>query len=48
MQCRGGQVPGSPVWLVVQGLGEPAVRRGPLRDGRGVVDGGPESAEEVR
>ena len=33
-------MPGSPVWLVVQGLGELAVRRGPLREGRGVVDGG--------
>ena len=40
MQGRGGQVPGPPVWLVVQGLGELAVRRGPLREGRGVVDGG--------
>ena len=39
MQRRGGQVPGSPVWLVVQALGELAVRRGPLREGRGVVDG---------
>ena len=33
-------MPGPPVWLVVQGLGELAVRRGPLREGRGVVDGG--------
>ena len=40
VQGRGGQVPGSPVGLVVQGLGELAVRRGPLREGRGVVDGG--------
>jgi hypothetical protein len=39
MQGRGCQVPGSPVWLVVQGPGELAVRRGPLREGRGVVDG---------
>ena len=40
LQGRGGQVPGSPVWLVVQGPGELAVRRGTLREGRGVVDGG--------
>ncbi len=40
LQGRGGQVPGPPVWLVVQGLGELAVRRGALREGRGVVDGG--------
>ena len=40
LQGRGGQVPGSPVWLVVQGLGELAVRCGTLREGRGVVDGG--------
>ena len=39
-QRGGGQVPGSPVWLVVQAFGELAVRRGPLREGRGVVDGG--------
>ena len=42
MQCRGGQVPGSPVWLVMQGLGELAVRRGALRERRRVVDGGPD------
>ena len=35
-----GQVPGSPVGLVVQGLGELTVRRGTLRERRGVVDGG--------
>ena len=40
VQGRGGQVPGPPVRLVVQGLGELAVCRGPLREGRGVVDGG--------
>ena len=28
LQGRGGQVPGPPVWLVVQGLGELAVRGG--------------------
>ena len=39
LQCCGGQVPGSAVWLVVQGLGELAVRCGPLRERRGVVDG---------
>jgi hypothetical protein len=40
LQGRGGQVPCSPVGLVVQGLGELAVRCGPLCEGRGVVDGG--------
>ncbi len=40
IQGRGGQVPGSPVWLVVQGLGELAVRFGTLREGGGVVDSG--------
>jgi hypothetical protein len=42
LQCRCGQVPGPPVWLVVQRLGELAVRCGALREGRGVVDGGPD------
>jgi hypothetical protein len=40
LQCRGGQVPGPPVRLVVQGPGELAVRCGTLRERRGVVDGG--------
>ena len=40
LQGRGGQVPGPPVWLVVQGARELAVRRGALGEGRGVVDGG--------
>jgi hypothetical protein len=35
-------VPGSPVGLVVQGVGELAVRRRALRKGRRVVDGGPD------
>ena len=39
LQRRGGQVPGSPVWLVVQGLGQFAVRCGTLRERRGVIDG---------
>jgi hypothetical protein len=42
MQRRGCQVPCPPVRLVVQGLGESAVRRGTLRERRGVVDGGPD------
>jgi hypothetical protein len=40
VQGRGGQVPGSPVRLVVQRAREPPVRGGALREGRGVVDGG--------
>src|SRR6201999_1309287 len=39
MQGGGGQVPGSPVWLVTQSPGELAVRRGTLRERRGMVDG---------
>ena len=39
LQGRGGQVPGPPVGLVMQRRGEPAVRSGTLREGRGVVDG---------
>ena len=35
----GGQVPGLPVGLAVQGAGELAVRGGPAGEGRGVVDG---------
>jgi hypothetical protein len=42
VQCRGGQVPGSAVWLVVQGVRELAVRRGTPGKGRAVVDGGPD------
>jgi hypothetical protein len=37
MQCRSGQVPGSPVRLIMQRLGELAVRGGPLRERSGVV-----------
>src|ERR1700733_14576077 len=40
LQGGGGQVPRSPVGLVVEGLGELAVRGGSLREGGGVVDGG--------
>jgi hypothetical protein len=42
LQGRGGQVPGPPTWLVVQGRGELAVRSGAPGEGRGVVDGGPD------
>ena len=42
IQRGGSQVPGSPVWLVVQGLGKLAVRCGALREGRRVVNGGPD------
>ena len=38
LQGRGGQVPGPPVGLAVQGGGEPAVRRGALGEGHAVVD----------
>ncbi len=40
LQGRAGQVPGSPVWLVVQGARKLAVRGGAPRKGRGVVDRG--------
>ena len=40
MQRRGGQVPGSPVRLLVQGPGELPVRHGTLGKGRGVIDSG--------
>src|SRR5207244_8847510 len=39
MQRPGCQVPGSPVWLVAQALGELTVRSGTAGEGRGVVDG---------
>ena len=40
LQGRGGQVPGAPVRLVVQGARELAVRSGAPSEGCGVVDGG--------
>ena len=40
LQGRGGQVPGSPVRLVVQGVRQLAVRSGAPGKGRGVVNGG--------
>ncbi len=40
VQGRGGQVPGPPVRLVVQGVRELAVRSGAPGKGRGVIDGG--------
>ena len=42
LQGRGGQAPGPLVGLVVQGLGQLAVRCGPPREGGGMVDGGPD------